>query len=95
VFHTIPFGGDMTMGILSWIILGLIAGALAKLILPGKDPGGIIVTIIIGIVGAVIGGFIGTQLGIGNVSGFDIRSLAIAIGGSIILLVVYRLFKKA
>ena len=83
------------MGILSWIILGLVAGALAKLILPGKDPGGIIVTMIIGIVGAVIGGFIGTQLGIGNVSGLDIRSLAIAIGGAIILLVVYRLFKKA
>jgi len=50
------------MGILSWIILGLIAGAIAKLILPGKDPGGIIVTIVIGIVGAIIGGYIATLL---------------------------------
>lgn len=79
------------MGILAWIILGLIAGALAKLILPGKDPGGIIVTILIGIVGALLGGFIGTQLGFGTVNALDIRSIIIAILGAIILLLIYRM----
>ncbi|HEX3033681.1 MAG TPA: GlsB/YeaQ/YmgE family stress response membrane protein [Thermodesulfobacteriota bacterium] len=79
------------MGILAWIILGLIAGAIAKLILPGKDPGGIIVTILIGIVGALLGGFIGTQLGFGTVNALDIRSIIIAILGAIILLLIYRM----
>lgn len=79
------------MGILSWIILGLIAGALAKLILPGKDPGGIIVTIIIGIVGAILGGFIAASLGYGNVSGVNFASIIIAILGAIILLLIYRM----
>ena len=83
------------MGILSWIVFGLIAGALAKLIMPGDDPGGVIVTIIIGIVGAVIGGFIAVQLGWGDVSGFDVRSFVIAIAGALILLFGYRLLKKA
>ncbi|HSE83443.1 MAG TPA: GlsB/YeaQ/YmgE family stress response membrane protein [Thermodesulfobacteriota bacterium] len=79
------------MGILAWIILGLIAGAIAKLILPGKDPGGIIVTILIGIVGALLGGFIATQLGFGTVDGLDIGSIIIAIVGAIILLLIYRM----
>jgi uncharacterized membrane protein YeaQ/YmgE (transglycosylase-associated protein family) len=79
------------MGILSWIVFGLIAGVVAKFILPGNDPGGIIVTILLGIVGAVIGGFIGTALGFGTVTGFDIRSLLIAIGGTLVLLIGYRL----
>ena len=82
------------MGILSWIVLGLIAGAIAKFIMPGDDPGGIVVTIVIGIVGAVIGGFIGTQLGIGGVQGFDLTSLGIAIGGSLVLLVGYRMLRS-
>jgi uncharacterized membrane protein YeaQ/YmgE (transglycosylase-associated protein family) len=82
------------MGILSWIVLGLIAGALAKFVLPGKDPGGIIITILIGIAGAVVGGFIGTALGFGAVTGIDLRSVAIAIGGAIILLLAYRMIKK-
>jgi len=81
------------MGILSWIVLGLIAGALAKLIMPGKDPGGCIVTMIIGIVGAVLGGFLATQLGYGTVEGFDLRSLVIAVVGSLILLLIYRVVK--
>ena len=83
------------MGILAWIIFGLIAGALAKFIMPGRDPGGFIVTTIIGIVGAVIGGFIAVQLGWGDVTGFDIRSFVIAIAGALILLFAYRLLKKA
>ena len=56
------------MGILSWIVLGLIAGALAKWIMPGKDPGGIVVTILLGIGGAIIGGFIASLLGLGTVN---------------------------
>lgn len=79
------------MGILSWIVLGLIAGAVAKFIMPGRDPGGIIVTILLGIVGAVLGGFIGTELlNLGSVNAFDLRSLLIAIGGALLLLVGYR-----
>jgi uncharacterized membrane protein YeaQ/YmgE (transglycosylase-associated protein family) len=81
------------MGLGSWIIMGLIAGAIAKFLVPGKDPGGCIVTPIIGVVGALVGGFIATYLGFGGISGFDIRSLVIATLGAIILLVVLRLFK--
>ncbi|MEM1135286.1 MAG: GlsB/YeaQ/YmgE family stress response membrane protein [Bacteroidota bacterium] len=81
------------MGILSWIIFGLIAGALAKWIMPGKDPGGFIVTILIGIAGAIVGGYIGTMLGFGDVSGFNIRSFLVAIGGALLLLFVYRKIK--
>ena len=83
------------MGILAWIIFGLIAGALAKFIMPGDDPGGFIVTTIIGIVGAVIGGFIAVQLGWGDVTGFDVRSFVIAIVDALILLFGYRLLKRA
>lgn len=82
------------MGILSWIVFGLIAGALAKLMMPGKDPGGVIVTILIGIAGAVIGGFIANALGFGSVNGFDFRSFLIAIVGSLVLLAGYRMMKK-
>ncbi len=79
------------MGILAWIILGLIAGAIAKAIMPGKDPGGFIVTALIGIVGAVIGGFLGNMIfGIGGVSGVDIRSILIAVVGALVLLFIYR-----
>ena len=66
------------MGILAWIVVGLIAGALAKLIMPGDDPGGIIVTIIIGIVGAFVGGFVVNLLGGAGVSGFNIWSILVA-----------------
>lgn len=83
------------MGILSWIVFGLVVGALAKLIMPGKDPGGVIVTILIGVAGAVVGGFIGNALGFGSVSGFNVRSLVVAIVGSLVLLGAYRMLKKA
>ena len=82
------------MGILSWIVMGLIVGALAKFIMPGKDPGGIIITILIGIAGAFVGGFIGSFLGIGKVTGFNLVSLLLAVGGAVILLALYRLIKK-
>lgn len=79
------------MGILLWIVFGLIAGVIAKFVMPGRDPGGIIVTILLGIVGAVVGGFIGTQMGVGSISGFDGRSLLIAIGGALVVLFAYRM----
>jgi uncharacterized membrane protein YeaQ/YmgE (transglycosylase-associated protein family) len=78
------------MGVLSWIVLGLVAGAIAKFIMPGNDPGGILVTMLLGIVGAVVGGFVGTALGFGTISGFDVRSLLLAIGGTLFFLIVYR-----
>jgi uncharacterized membrane protein YeaQ/YmgE (transglycosylase-associated protein family) len=78
------------MGILAWIVIGLIAGALAKLIMPGDDPGGIIVTILIGIVGAFVGGFVVNLFGGAGVSGFNIWSILVATLGAIILLAVYR-----
>lgn len=78
------------MGILAWILFGLIAGAIAKALRPGADPGGWIATIIVGILGAVVGGWIGAQLlGVGDVTGFNIRSFLIAIGGAILLLWIY------
>jgi len=79
------------MGIIGWILLGLIAGAIAKLILPGDDPGGIIVTMLIGIAGAVVGGLIASALDIGDLDEFfDIGTWLIAIGGSLLLLLLYR-----
>ena len=81
----------MQMGILAWIVIGLIAGALAKLIMPGDDPGGIIVTILIGIVGAFVGGFVVNLFGGAGVSGFNIWSILVATLGAIILLAIYRL----
>ncbi len=79
------------MGILTWIILGLIAGAIAKLIMPGDDPGGFIITILLGIAGALVGGFVASARGFGSVSGFNFVSIIIAILGAILLLLVYRM----
>ena len=78
------------MGILSWIILGLIAGALAKFIMPGKDPGGCLITVILGIVGAVVGGFLGSLVGLGRVESFDLGGIFIATLGAIVVLIIYR-----
>ena len=78
------------MGILTWIVLGLIVGALAKWIMPGDDPGGIFITILIGIAGALVGGFLATSIGLGNVTGFNFGSLVIAVVGSLLLLGGYR-----
>lgn len=82
------------MGILSWIVMGLIVGAIAKFIMPGDDPGGCIVTILIGVAGAFVGGMIGSFLGLGTVTGFNFGSLFLAIGGALLLLYGYRLIKK-
>ena len=80
------------MGFLAWIVLGLIAGAIAKAIMPGKD--GIIVTMIIGIVGAFIGGFLGNMLTGTPLNGFSIQSIVLAVIGSLILLWIYRMATK-
>jgi uncharacterized membrane protein YeaQ/YmgE (transglycosylase-associated protein family) len=80
------------MGVLSWLVFGLIAGAIAKLIMPGKDPGGCLITSVIGMLGSVIGGFIGAHFfGIVHPTGFNTRSLGLAILGAIVLLTVYRI----
>jgi uncharacterized membrane protein YeaQ/YmgE (transglycosylase-associated protein family) len=83
------------MGILAWIVLGLVAGALAKFIMPGQQGGGIILTIVLGVVGALVGGFLGTYVfGFGDISGFDLRSIAIAVGGALLVLFVYGLVAR-
>jgi uncharacterized membrane protein YeaQ/YmgE (transglycosylase-associated protein family) len=75
-------------GVLGWIIFGLIVGAVAKLLMPGRDPGGIIVTMLLGIVGAVLGGFLGRMMGLyetGEAAGFFMSLL-----GAVVLLALYR-----
>ena len=79
------------MGIIGWILLGLVAGVIAKAIMPGDDPGGILGTIVIGILGAILGGFIASALNVGDLdSFFDIGTWLIAIGGALLLLFLYR-----
>ena|SRR5512147_2415345 len=79
--------------VIGWIIFGLIAGAIAKLLMPGKDPGGFVITILLGIAGAVVGGFIGHALwGSTGVNDWSIGSFALAIVGAILLLALYRVF---
>ena len=83
------------MGIFAFIIFGLIAGALAQMLMPGSDPGGsgfkgIAITIGIGILGSFVGGLIGSALGFGGVTGFNLGSFAIAILGAIVFLAIWR-----
>ncbi len=82
------------MGIVSWVIFGLVAGALAKVLMPGEEASGLLKTTGLGIVGALAGGFLGTFLGFGKVTGFNIRSFVIAIAGSTLMLWAYRQLKK-
>ncbi|MEO5590178.1 MAG: GlsB/YeaQ/YmgE family stress response membrane protein [Gemmatimonadaceae bacterium] len=81
---------------LYWILLGLIAGTMAKFLVPGRDPSGCIVTIVLGIVGAFIGGFAGTRLGWGTVTAgaFDFRSIGLATLGAIVLLLAGRMVRR-
>jgi uncharacterized membrane protein YeaQ/YmgE (transglycosylase-associated protein family) len=78
-------------GLISWVIFGLLAGIVAKLLMPGKDPGGCIITSLLGIAGAVIGGFVATWLGYGGVARWDWRSFIIAVLGALLLLLLYRM----
>lgn len=82
------------MGILSWIVFGLIAGVIAKFLMPGRDPGGCIVTMLLGVVGAFVGGFLASLIGAAPVTEFDLRSLVVAVIGAIVVLTVYRKFAK-
>ncbi len=78
--------------VIGWIIFGLIAGAIAKLLMPGRDPGGFIVTMLLGIAGAVVGGFIGRAMwGSNGVNDWSFGSFALAIFGAIVLLAIYRM----
>ncbi|MGX1273897.1 GlsB/YeaQ/YmgE family stress response membrane protein [Streptomyces phaeoluteigriseus] len=80
------------MGIIAWILIGLLAGAVAKMLLPGKDPGGIIITMLIGVAGGLLGGWLGKVIfGVDSIDGFfDLSTWIAAIIGSLILLVLYR-----
>jgi uncharacterized membrane protein YeaQ/YmgE (transglycosylase-associated protein family) len=87
----------MLYNVISWMVFGLIAGVIAKFLMPGRDPGGCIVTILLGIAGAVVGGYLAEFLELAGKTGeFGDRGflmrLAFAVGGAIILLVIYRLF---
>ncbi len=80
------------LGLLGWILFGLVVGIIAKLLMPGRDPGGFIVTTILGIVGAVIGGFLGRTLGFygpGEPAGFLMATL-----GAVVLLFLYRMLRR-
>jgi uncharacterized membrane protein YeaQ/YmgE (transglycosylase-associated protein family) len=89
--ETCTWGGNVG-AIIGWIIFGVIAGAIAKLLMPGRDPGGFIITMLLGIAGAVVGGFIGRALwGSSGVNDWSIGSFALAIGGAIVLLALYRM----
>ena len=80
------------MNIIAWIIVGLIAGAIAKFLMPGDDPGGLILTILLGIAGAIVGGFIAVALNISNgIDDFDIGTIVLAVLGSMLILFGYRL----
>jgi uncharacterized membrane protein YeaQ/YmgE (transglycosylase-associated protein family) len=79
------------MGIIAWIVLGLVAGMFAKAIMPGNDPGGLIVTVLIGMAGAVVGGLIGEWVGFGGLSSFfELRTWILAVLGSLLLIALYR-----
>lgn len=80
------------MGILVWILFGLVVGVVAKLLMPGKDPGGFIVTILIGIAGALLGGFIGRAVGFYGPN--ESAGWIISILGAVVLLVLYRMINR-
>ena len=80
------------MGILSWIVFGLVVGVIAKLVTPGRDPGGLIVTLLLGVAGALLGGFIGRALGFYGPT--ETAGWLMSIGGAILLLVIYRIVAR-
>ncbi|UGS47991.1 GlsB/YeaQ/YmgE family stress response membrane protein [Kosakonia cowanii] len=83
------------MGILAWILFGLIGGVIAKFIMPGRDGGGFILTCVLGIVGAVVGGWLATMFGYGgDITGFNMHSFIVAVIGAIVVLAVFRLVRR-
>jgi uncharacterized membrane protein YeaQ/YmgE (transglycosylase-associated protein family) len=81
------------MGLGSWVLMGLIAGAIARFLLPGKGSAGCLSTILIGVAGALLGGFLATSLDFGGISGFDPRSLIVATLGAVVLLIAIRIVR--
>jgi len=77
------------MGIISWLVVGLIAGALAKMVVPGREPGGFLATLAIGVVGAILGGWLWNMMGYSGASGINFGSILVAFVGSVVLLVAY------
>ena len=86
---------ETVVGLLALAVVGLGVGALAKFILPGDDPGGLVVTALIGLAGAVVGGFISSALGFGGFTGLNVGSIVAALVGAVLLLLGYRMFKGA
>ncbi|MGS9314650.1 GlsB/YeaQ/YmgE family stress response membrane protein [Salmonella enterica subsp. enterica serovar Infantis] len=83
------------MGIIAWIVFGMIAGVIAKVLMPGRDGGGFILTWILGIVGAVVGGWLATMVGIGgSISGFNLHSFLVAVVGACVVRVIFRLLRR-
>jgi len=82
------------MGLISWIVMGLCAGALARFLAPGEDAMGCFLTILLGVVGAVAGGLLATLLGFGGFQGFDVYSLLVATLGAVVVLLLFRLFRR-
>ena len=74
--------------------MGLIVGVIAKLVMPGPDPGGIFITILLGIGGAFVGGYVGSFLGLGSVTGLNLGSLLLSVGGAVLILILYRTIRK-
>ena len=84
--------GGERVNILAWLVTGLIAGLIAKALVPGNDPGGLILTILLGIAGALVGGFLSVALGFGDgIDDFDIGTIFLAVVGAVLLLFGYRL----
>lgn len=82
------------MGLLSWLVLGLVVGVVAQRLVPGRAPGGLLHTIVLGVVGALAGGALGSRLGLGTVTGINVRSLVVATGGAVIVLLLYSVIKR-
>lgn len=82
------------MGLISWILMGLLAGALARFLTPGEDRMGCFFTILTGVVGAVVGGVVATFLGFGGFRGFDLYSLIVATLGAVVFLLIVKLFRS-
>ena len=85
----------MEMDILSWLVLGLIAGLIAKFLIPGDDPGGIIVTVLVGAAGGFLGGIVARTLGLGDVDGVNLGSLIVAVVGAFVLLIALRIILRS
>ena len=85
---------EAIMTVLVWAVLGLAIGAIAKWLMPGNDPGGLVVTSLLGIVGALVGGYLASALGLGTYTGLNASGLAIAVLGSILLLTAYRMTRR-